>query len=92
MRQGQRVPTRALVRELVVTRHPIVLQSEDLSSDALQWLERHCRVVSAPYHSRMFAQTIPNAAGLVVRTFTQVDRALLERAGALRVVGRAAQV
>ena len=72
-----------------MTSQPVVEQSEDLASDASRWLGEHCRLVVAPYHSPTFAQTIPNAAGLVIRTFTQVDRALLDRAGELRVVGRA---
>jgi len=72
-----------------VTGQPIVVQSEDLASDASRWLARHCRLVVAPHHSPTFAQAIPIASGLVVRTFTQVDRALLDRAAELRVVGRA---
>lgn len=67
----------------------LVVQTEHLSGAAADWLSRRCRLVQCGADDPEFAQTIKEAAGLVIRTYTIVDRALLDRAPRLRVVGRA---
>ncbi len=64
-----------------------ILVSETLSDSALEYLARYGEVVRcgpADAHD-----LIPAADALVVRTYTQVDEALLAAAGKLKVVGRA---
>lgn len=68
---------------------PIVIQTEHLSEPAARWLaERADLVVGAP-GTPAFEEVATVAQGLVVRTYTQVDEALLARLPALRAVGRA---
>lgn len=67
----------------------IVVQTEQLSKQAAQWLAAQCRLVTCPTKSPEFDSVIAHASGLVVRTYTIVDQALLQRAPRLRVVGRA---
>jgi D-3-phosphoglycerate dehydrogenase len=66
---------------------PIILVSEPLSRRAMDYLRGHgeiriCTAAEAPKH-------IVDADALVVRTYTQVNAALLDRAKRLKVVGRA---
>lgn len=69
---------------------PLVIQTEDLDPEPAAWLAERCRLVVCPFHhSDALARLLPGADGLVVRTYTRVDRTLLERAPRLRVVGRA---
>lgn len=68
---------------------PLVIQTETLDPVAQAWLAERVRLeVCAPEEPR-FAMLLAQAQGLVVRTYTRVDAALLERAPNLRVVGRA---
>ncbi len=66
---------------------PIVVVSETLSSKALDWLEQRAEVRRAEPDTA--AGMLADADGLIVRTYTQVDEALLEQATKLKVVGRA---
>ncbi|QOI99711.1 MAG: 3-phosphoglycerate dehydrogenase [Phycisphaeraceae bacterium] len=69
---------------------PLVLQTEDLSDHASAWLGSRCRLVRAdPSNRPAFEHSLADAHGLVVRTYTRVDPALLAGAPNLRVVGRA---
>ncbi len=68
---------------------PIVVQSEHLSGEATSWLEQHSRLVAMPFDAPGFSKSLTDAEGLVIRTYTTVDEALLDRARHLRVVGRA---
>lgn len=68
---------------------PLVIQTEELSASASAWLRERCELLVCPVESAAFAKTLPLAQGLVIRTYTKVDRALLDRAPNLRVVGRA---
>lgn len=66
-----------------------VIQTERLHPECAAWLaERVELIVSAP-GEEAFERAIAGAHGLVVRTYTRVDGALLDRAPLLRVVGRA---
>jgi phosphoglycerate dehydrogenase-like enzyme len=67
----------------------IVVQSEHLSDEAAAWLAERCSVRVCPHDDPGFPQAVSDAAGLVVRTYTTVDRRLLDSAPRLRVVGRA---
>ena len=67
---------------------PLVIVTEGSDARPLEWLRSHCRVVEAPPDAPAFAEHLPAAEGLVVRTYTKVNDALLARAPRLRVVGR----
>lgn len=66
-----------------------VIQTEHLSPAAAKWLADRAELVVADTESQAFAEAAPRAAALVVRTYTQVNDALLARLPALRAVGRA---
>ena len=68
---------------------PLVLQTEALSPEARDWIAERCDYRVTPFAEAEFARLLPEAEGLVVRTYTQVTRELLGRAPKLRVVGRA---
>jgi D-3-phosphoglycerate dehydrogenase len=67
---------------------PLVLVTEGLDPSPLAWLRTHARVVEAAPGTSEFDAALPEAAGMVVRTYTRVDAALLARGPNLRVVGR----
>lgn len=69
---------------------PLVIQTEDLDPEPAAWLAERCEYVVCPFdEGPRFGELLGRAEGLVVRTYTQVNRALLARAPRLRVVGRA---
>lgn len=69
---------------------PLAIITEELDPEPEAWLAEHCEVLRAridpakPPHPRL-----REAAALIVRTYTRVDAALLDRAPALRVIARA---
>jgi phosphoglycerate dehydrogenase-like enzyme len=67
---------------------PLVLVTEDSDPTPLAWLRERARVVEAAPGSPEFDAALPDAHGLVVRTYTRVNAALLERCPRLKVVGR----
>lgn len=67
----------------------IVIQTEELSEEAAVWLGERVDLRVCGVDEQRFSELLRDAAGLVVRTYTKVDAALLERAPKLRVVGRA---
>jgi D-3-phosphoglycerate dehydrogenase len=67
---------------------PLVLVTEGSDANPLRWLRERCRVVEAAVDSAEFRQHIGDARGLVVRTYTKVNDALLAAAPGLSVVGR----
>ncbi len=69
--------------------HPLVLITEPLSPVPLDWLGDRCQVESIGVDDDRFEDSLAQAQGLIVRTYTQVDAGLLSRAPNLRVVGRA---
>lgn len=81
-------PRRAAERWGMAER-PIVLVTEPLTAGPLAWLGERATVVLAPADSDEFASCCARAEGLVVRTYTRVDAALLDRMPRLRAVGRA---
>src|SRR5687767_5160992 len=68
---------------------PFVVQTEHLDADAAAWLAQRCRLVVCPYDDAALEVALAQADALIVRTYTIVDRAMLERAPRLKVVGRA---
>jgi len=66
-----------------------VIQTEHLSPGPAQWLRERVNLVECAYDDPAFQEELAGADGLVVRTYTQVNRDLLGRAPRLRVVGRA---
>jgi D-3-phosphoglycerate dehydrogenase len=66
---------------------PIVVVSEPLSERAMEWLRQHAEVRAATAESA--AGLVKDADGLIVRTYTKVNQALLDAAPRLKVVGRA---
>ncbi|MGP1347597.1 MAG: NAD(P)-dependent oxidoreductase [Phycisphaerales bacterium] len=67
----------------------LVIQAEELDPGAAQWLAERCELIPCAAGDPGFDDLLARAAGLVVRTYTIVNEALLERAPALRVVARA---
>lgn len=66
---------------------PLVVVCEPIDPEARAWLGARCEVIEAG--ASPGEEALAGAEGLVVRTYTPVDEALLERAPRLRVVGRA---
>lgn len=67
----------------------LVIQTEQLEPAPAAWLAERCELVRCPQDDPRFESLLPKADALVVRTYTQVDQALLDKAPNLRVVGRA---
>src|SRR5579864_5211261 len=67
---------------------PLVLITEDCATAPLAWLKERARVVEAGPGKPEFDATLPDAEGLMVRTYTKVNAALLARCSSLRVVAR----
>lgn len=67
---------------------PLVLVTEESDPAPLAWLREHARVVEAAPSSPGFDAALPEADGMVVRTYTKVNVALLARCPKLKVVGR----
>src|SRR4051812_3838845 len=67
---------------------PLVLVTEDSDPTPLAWLRERARIVEAGPGSAEFDAALPDAAGMVVRTYTRVNAALLARCPKLKVVGR----
>lgn len=67
---------------------PLVLVTEGSDPKPLDWLKERATVVEAGPDDPAFAGHLAAAEGLLVRTYTRVDDALLDRAPNLKVVGR----
>ena len=67
---------------------PLVLVTEGSDPRPLQWLRKHANVVEIAPDDRAFVGRLSSAQGLVVRTYTRVNEALLSQAPKLKVVGR----
>jgi phosphoglycerate dehydrogenase-like enzyme len=70
-------------------RPPLVIQTEDLDPACVEWLGERCRLVRAGPNTPELGERLPEARGLVVRTYTTVNAELLDQAPNLEVVGRA---
>jgi phosphoglycerate dehydrogenase-like enzyme len=67
---------------------PLVLVTEGSDSKPLDWLRDHATIIECTTDDPAFANHLANAHGLLVRTYTRVDAALLAKAPNLKVVGR----
>ena len=67
---------------------PLVLVTEGSDATPLAWLKERARVVEAAPDSPEFNAALPDAVGMVVRTYTKVNAALLARGPRLKVVAR----
>jgi phosphoglycerate dehydrogenase-like enzyme len=67
---------------------PLVLVTEGSDAVPLQWLRERAEVVEVPPDSPELPQHLAEADGLIVRTYTRVNQAMLDQAPRLRVVGR----
>jgi phosphoglycerate dehydrogenase-like enzyme len=67
---------------------PLVLVTEGSDPKPLAWLKERARVIEAAPDSPHYNAALPEVAGMVVRTYTRVDAALLARCPKLKVVGR----
>lgn len=68
---------------------PLVLYNEPLAQVAVNWLQQRCEVVQCAADDPQFDEQLRRADALIVRTYLEVDAALLARGPKLRVVGRA---
>ena len=64
------------------------LVTEPIDQDALDWLSQRADIVCAQQGDRAFDAALSNASGLIVRTYTTVDKAVLDHAPNLKVIGR----
>jgi len=68
---------------------PLVIATEPIDDAPAAWLAERTRFERCGRASRRFQELAGSAAGLVVRTYTEVDAALLAEMPRLKVVGRA---
>lgn len=66
----------------------LVLVAEESDPRPLAWLREQAQVVQMSQSDPAFESQLARAQGLVVRTYTKVNAALLDKAPMLRVVGR----
>ncbi|HEY2585766.1 MAG TPA: NAD(P)-dependent oxidoreductase [Tepidisphaeraceae bacterium] len=67
---------------------PVVLVTEGSDAKPLDWLRERAEVVEIGPDDPSFGDHLARAQGMVVRTYTKVNDALLARAPKLKVVGR----
>ncbi len=67
---------------------PTVLVTEGSDERPLQWLREQVNVVEVSHEDAGFDAALATADGMVVRTYTKVNDALLAKAPRLKVVGR----
>ena len=68
---------------------PLVIQTENLPQECSDWLAARVDLHICPSDSLRFKELLPEAQGLVIRTYTTVDAPMLQAANKLMVVGRA---
>ena len=75
---------------MVDTDQPTVIVTETLAETPAKWLSARVNLLWCPLEDGdTLYHHLADAAGLLVRTYTQVNEALLDRAPKLKVVGRA---
>ncbi|MGJ8637050.1 MAG: NAD(P)-dependent oxidoreductase [Phycisphaerales bacterium] len=68
---------------------PLVLVTEPISAEPRNWIGDRCEVREGNLEDDSIHKDLAKVQGLVVRTYTTVDSALLELMPSLKVVGRA---
>lgn len=82
--------THGAVAGLPVGQLPLVVQTEELDEAAADFVRKHARLEVCHFsETERFEGLLAQAHGLVVRTYTRVNQAMLDKAPNLRVVGRA---
>ncbi|MBU6412541.1 MAG: hypothetical protein KGS45_03640 [Planctomycetes bacterium] len=66
----------------------LVIQTEHLDPECAAWLGERCELVQCGVDDARAADLLARASGLVVRTYTQVNAALLDRCPQVKVVAR----
>ena len=74
-------------RLMTSSEKPVIVVSEPYDEPSLAYLRKYAEVRQVP--TEQAADAVADADALAVRTYTQVNDALLDRAPKLRVVGRA---
>jgi phosphoglycerate dehydrogenase-like enzyme len=73
-----------------MTTRPLVIQTENLDAAAAAWLGERCEVVvCSSDDTARFGELLRRADGLLIRTYTNVNEAMLAGAPKLKVVARA---
>src|SRR5678815_2978969 len=73
---------------MIMANRPIVLVTEGSDKAPLDWLRTQAEVLEAGLSDPALDQALARAEGMVVRTYTKVNDALLAKAPKLKVVGR----
>ena len=68
---------------------PLVVRTEHLDPAAEAWIAERCEFLAAAPEDAAFESVAAQITGLVVRTYTEVNEALLDRLPSLKVVARA---
>ena len=68
--------------------HPVIVFTEPCDPVPMQWLRERAEVIQSSDADPALSSHLARAEGLVVRTYTKVTPAFLDRAPRLRVVGR----
>ncbi len=68
---------------------PLVIQTEHLDAAPAAWLAERCELVKMGAGEPGFGALLARADGLVIRTYTTVDAAMVAAGPRLKVVGRA---
>jgi D-3-phosphoglycerate dehydrogenase len=68
---------------------PLIIQTENLPQICSDWLAHRCDLHVCPADSLRFKELLPQAEALVIRTYTNVTKDMIEQAPKLKVIGRA---
>lgn len=68
---------------------PLILVTEPIAEEPKNWLGDRCVVLEENLEDPAIHKELSEVHGLIVRTYTTVDSALLDRMPSLKVVGRA---
>jgi phosphoglycerate dehydrogenase-like enzyme len=68
---------------------PLVLQTENIDDSAGAWLAERCEIIRCSSDDPKFNDLLLRADGLLIRTYTNVNEAMLSGAPRLKVVARA---
>lgn len=71
-----------------MSEQPLILVTEDTDTAPLAWLKERARVVEAAPGTPEFESALPDVVAIVVRTYTKINAALLDRCPKVKVVGR----
>jgi D-3-phosphoglycerate dehydrogenase len=67
---------------------PLVMVTEGSDAKPLEWLKTQARVIEAAPDTPEYNAALPDVEGMVIRTYTRMNKDLIARCPKLRVVGR----